>query len=639
MAAGEAGPETEPAHTALAGAGESGRGLASGEPANGSVSGEPASGSVSGTGSGGPESLPQRPPRHRHPSEEAWERPSHEEAREAPVEHGGPRGAFDARPGSAGEHGIQRRLGSTSRADRFYDEQMLDHLNERMREFTGRQEMFFLATSDASGECDSSFRAGPPGFLRVLDERTLVFPEYRGNGVHASLGNIRENPQLGILLVDFLRARIGLHINGSAEIVEDAELRAVHPDLPEDPVPGRRAELWVRVSVQEAYIHCAKHIPHLMKAPKGSGREWGTDDYKRKGGDFFGAARDARGRTRAEWRDRPHEQGHEHDRESGPEHATPSSEVRAGPSEISAGSAADGAGPGGGAGPAGEAAAPPAAAPSAASPTGHAGHVASTGQIASTGQVASAGHVASAGQIASDGHLAASHTSAEELEEYDTLQLRPVGSDLPQPPRPRSVDHGPASEHSAPEPGAHPAPEPGVRAFPEPGARAAPEPGGVRPAGEAAPYGAAEPETVNADLLNGQMSGSPEAETEPPAAERTGDGRPDQPSDRPSDQPCDQPSDRPAGRQAAQPAAASSAVAGASGAIAARSQLAAALPSGWARSVPAPSVPPGPSSPVAVDAAVWRQQAERALAEAHRRGGAANAAAEGEAVGFQGWFG
>ncbi|WP_435853151.1 pyridoxamine 5'-phosphate oxidase family protein [Streptomyces smyrnaeus] len=209
----------------------------------------------------------------------------------AGTDHGPPRQRL---PGSDGEHALQQRIGSDGRANRFYQDQVLDHLNERMREFTRQQEMFFLATADRHGECDNSFRAGPPGFLRVLDERTLVFPEYRGNGVHASLGNIQENPHVGLLLIDFLRARIGLHINGRAEVLDDAELRPWVPDLPQDPVPGRRAVLWVRVEVEEAYIHCAKHIPHLQKAPRRPAREWGTDDYKRKGGDFFGAARDAR---------------------------------------------------------------------------------------------------------------------------------------------------------------------------------------------------------------------------------------------------------------------------------------------------------------------------------------------------------
>ncbi|WP_234356793.1 pyridoxamine 5'-phosphate oxidase family protein [Streptomyces sp. NBRC 110028] len=207
-------------------------------------------------------------------------------------------------------------MGTADRADRFYDQQVLDHLNVRMREFIARQEMFFLATADRHGECDSTFRAGPPGFLSVLDGRTLAYPEYRGNGVLASLGNIEENPHVGIMLIDFFRDRIGLHVNGWARVVQDDEMRARYPGLPVDPIPGRRAVVWVEVTVEEAYIHCAKHIPHLQKVPARrharagdgpgpdrprdpqQGRAWGTDDAKRKGGDFFGAAAEARERRR-----------------------------------------------------------------------------------------------------------------------------------------------------------------------------------------------------------------------------------------------------------------------------------------------------------------------------------------------------
>ncbi|MFI2260226.1 pyridoxamine 5'-phosphate oxidase family protein [Streptomyces tubercidicus] len=199
------------------------------------------------------------------------------------------------RPGSDGEHLVQQRLGTTERADRFYGDQVLDHLNVRMQEFVARQEMFFLATADRHGDCDSTFRAGPPGFVQVLDDRTLAYPEYRGNGVMASIGNISENPRLGILMIDFTRDRIGLHINGRARVVMDEEMRAQYADLPVDPVPGRRAQLWVTVEVEEAYIHCSKHIPRLQKVPvQGRGAQaWGTDDTKRKGGDFFGAAAEA----------------------------------------------------------------------------------------------------------------------------------------------------------------------------------------------------------------------------------------------------------------------------------------------------------------------------------------------------------
>ncbi|GAA4476771.1 pyridoxamine 5'-phosphate oxidase family protein [Rhodococcus olei] len=189
--------------------------------------------------------------------------------------------------GSVGEHELQREYGTADRAARFYSDQVLAHLNPAMIEFTGRQEMAFIATSDSRGECDSTFRAGAPGFIHVIDPHTLAYPEYRGNGVMASLGNIRENPHVGILMMDFVHDLIGLHVNGSARIVEDPELRATVPDLPDDHSGGRTPERWVVVDVEEAYIHCRKHIPRMK--PVTTKRDWGTDDTRRKGGDFFDA--------------------------------------------------------------------------------------------------------------------------------------------------------------------------------------------------------------------------------------------------------------------------------------------------------------------------------------------------------------
>ncbi|MDI1463257.1 pyridoxamine 5'-phosphate oxidase family protein [Catellatospora sp. KI3] len=190
--------------------------------------------------------------------------------------------------GSLGEQRLQDRFGTADRARRFYDQQLLDHLNERMREFIGCQEMMFVATADALGGCDSTFRAGPPGFVHVSGPNRLLWPEYRGNGVMASLGNISENGHVGLLFVDFVRDVIGLHVNGRAEIVDNAAAQAIAADAPVDAVPGRRPERWVVVDVEEAYIHCSKHIPRMVKVPRG--RAWGTDDARRKGGDFFGAA-------------------------------------------------------------------------------------------------------------------------------------------------------------------------------------------------------------------------------------------------------------------------------------------------------------------------------------------------------------
>jgi predicted pyridoxine 5'-phosphate oxidase superfamily flavin-nucleotide-binding protein len=186
-------------------------------------------------------------------------------------------------PGSCGEHNLQRRYGSQDRARRFYRQQVLDRLNEQMMSFIARQEMAWIATADSRGECDCSFRAGPPGFVQVLDARTLRYPEYRGNGIMASLGNILDNPHVGMIFLDFDQERIGLHINGTARIVEAGECNGVRP----------RIERWVEVRVQEAYIHCRKHLPHLVKAD-GDGRAWGTDDARAKGGDYFGASCESR---------------------------------------------------------------------------------------------------------------------------------------------------------------------------------------------------------------------------------------------------------------------------------------------------------------------------------------------------------
>ena len=106
-------------------------------------------------------------------------------------------------PGSSGEQQAQARFGTADRAAAFYDHQVLASLNQPMREFIARMEMMYIATADAHGHCDCSFRAGAPGFVQVLDDKTLAYPEYRGNGVLASVGNILENPHIGMIFLDY----------------------------------------------------------------------------------------------------------------------------------------------------------------------------------------------------------------------------------------------------------------------------------------------------------------------------------------------------------------------------------------------------------------------------------------------------
>ena len=196
------------------------------------------------------------------------------------------------KPGSKGEHELQKKLNTEKRALAFYNSQLLNHLNPEMCQFIAEQEMVFVSTSDLEGHCDASFRAGHAGFVTILNEKTLLFPEYRGNGVMASMGNISENPHIGMFFVDFYQNAIGLHVNGKAKILSSEELEA-DPDLSGKikPVPknsgARKPISWIRVEVEEAYIHCSKHIPLMQKMDKTI--HWGTDDEKLKGGDFFNA--------------------------------------------------------------------------------------------------------------------------------------------------------------------------------------------------------------------------------------------------------------------------------------------------------------------------------------------------------------
>ncbi len=133
--------------------------------------------------------------------------------------------------GSVGERILQGRFGTAQRAEQFYGNQVTDQLTPVMRDFIGRMEMAFIATSDGDGECDCSFRAGPAGFIRVLDDHTVAYPEYRGNGVMASLGNMLQNPHIGIFLVDFTQDLIGLHVNGDASIVTHARMQELDLEM------------------------------------------------------------------------------------------------------------------------------------------------------------------------------------------------------------------------------------------------------------------------------------------------------------------------------------------------------------------------------------------------------------------------
>ncbi len=203
---------------------------------------------------------------------------------------------------SPGERALQARYGKTTHALAFYKHQVIDHLNDSMHAFISRMEMVFLATAGAGGECHASFRAGHAGFVKALDAHTLIYPEYRGNGVLSSLGNISENQHVALMFVDFSSDQIGLHVNGHARIVENDELLEFlkqHPGAEtvfKDAVlsdimnsDGGHLERWVMVSVTRAFVHCSKHIPPMARLDHEI--QWGVKTEPHiHGGDYFAVA-------------------------------------------------------------------------------------------------------------------------------------------------------------------------------------------------------------------------------------------------------------------------------------------------------------------------------------------------------------
>lgn len=181
-------------------------------------------------------------------------------------------------PGSEGEHALQEEFGTRERAERFYDGAMDDHLSDRMQKFVEERIMFFLSTADGNGETDCSPRFGPTGFVNVLDDDRLCYPEFRGNGVQASLGNMTENPHASMLFVDWWDTTVGCHVNGEVEL-HDTMAEAT------DLTDGDRTKVWVELHVEEAYIHCAKHVPKL--SVEEFDPPWGTDDPEAKRVGYF----------------------------------------------------------------------------------------------------------------------------------------------------------------------------------------------------------------------------------------------------------------------------------------------------------------------------------------------------------------
>lgn len=152
-----------------------------------------------------------------------------------------------------GSRQMQDHFGSRRLADRLGEVTVHATFDEEDRAFIGKAALFFLATADAAGRPDCSYKGGMPGFVRILDATSLAFPDYDGNGMFRSLGNLLVNPSVGLLFIDF-QAGDRMRVNGTAEVRTDDPLLQEFPG----------AQAIVRVRAERIFPNCPRYI-HRME--------------------------------------------------------------------------------------------------------------------------------------------------------------------------------------------------------------------------------------------------------------------------------------------------------------------------------------------------------------------------------------
>ena len=153
---------------------------------------------------------------------------------------------------NTGQRTLQDQFDTRRMADRMESTIIQPVISPMDAEFIEAQNMFFLATVDDKGQANCSYKGGHKGLVKVVDETTLAFPIYDGNGMFTSVGGVLVNGQVGLLFVDF-DAQARVRVNGVASVTQDDALLAHWPE----------AQLVVRVHVRETFPNCPRYI-HKM---------------------------------------------------------------------------------------------------------------------------------------------------------------------------------------------------------------------------------------------------------------------------------------------------------------------------------------------------------------------------------------
>jgi uncharacterized protein len=154
---------------------------------------------------------------------------------------------------------LQREFDTERLADRIEERLFHEHVTAEDKAFIERLDMFFLATADAEGRPNCSYKGGDPGFIRVLDPQTLVFPNYDGNGMYLSMGNTLANPEVGLLFIDFEKQK-RMRLNGTARIEPASSVEPAYPE----------AQFVVKVKVRQVFPNCPRYIHKMQLVERSS---------------------------------------------------------------------------------------------------------------------------------------------------------------------------------------------------------------------------------------------------------------------------------------------------------------------------------------------------------------------------------
>jgi len=149
---------------------------------------------------------------------------------------------------------LQDRFDSRRMADRMEQTIVKTALDDMDKHFVSTRDMFFLASVDHNGRPTVSYKGGDAGFIKIVDERTIAFPSYDGNGMYFSMGNLAGNPEIGILFIDF-EVPNRMRLQGRASIMPDDPLLAEY----------KEADLVVRVAITQTWVNCPRYIHRFKK--------------------------------------------------------------------------------------------------------------------------------------------------------------------------------------------------------------------------------------------------------------------------------------------------------------------------------------------------------------------------------------